>query len=52
MAETAGTERGQTSVRLYRSTAKELHDRKDLGESYDDVICRLLEQTDDQEGGG
>lgn len=52
MAETTGTERGQTSVRLYRSTAKELHARKEMGDSYDDVIRRLLEQTDDREGGG
>lgn len=42
MPPTSKTESDQTSVRLYRSTAKELHDRKDLGESYDDVIRRLL----------
>lgn len=42
MPKASRAERDQTSVRLYRSTAKELHDRKDLGESYDDVVRRLL----------
>lgn len=46
MAKATGTERGQTSARLYRSTLEELHDWKGVGESYDDVVCRLLDVYD------
>lgn len=46
MPKATGTERGQTSMRLYRSTAEELHDWKGFGESYDDVIRRLLDVYD------
>lgn len=39
---TTGKERDRTSVTVQPSTADELHDRKARGESYDDVIRRLL----------
>lgn len=34
----------QTSIRVDESTADKLHDLKNRGDSYDDVINRLLER--------
>lgn len=36
----------QTSIRIQGHTADELFDRKKRGESYEDVIWRLIEQAD------
>lgn len=33
----------QTTIRVNDDTADELHNRKNRGDSYDDVIQRLLE---------
>ena len=38
---------GQTTIRIDDSTADELHDRKERGDSYDDVITRMLQQEDE-----
>jgi hypothetical protein len=35
-----------TSIRVTHELADELHDRKDRGDSYEDVIWRLVEQAD------
>lgn len=37
---------GKTNIRIDRSTADRLHDLKERGDSYDDVIRRLLEDVD------
>lgn len=42
MAKASGKEYDRTSVTVQPSTADELHSRKSRGESYDDVIRRLL----------
>jgi predicted CopG family antitoxin len=36
-----------TSIRVSNELADELFDRKRRGESYEDVIWRLIEQADD-----
>lgn len=36
-----------TSIRISPELADELHDRKDRGDSYEDVIWRLIEKTDE-----
>lgn len=38
---------GRTSIAVDTDTADELHELKQRGESYDDVILRLLEQYQD-----
>jgi len=35
---------GRTSIQVSDELADELHDRKDRGESYEDVIWRLIER--------
>jgi hypothetical protein len=37
---------GRTTVALYESTKRRLRKRGDFGDSYDDVVRRLLEDTD------
>jgi len=39
---------GTTTVRLADGTADELHDLKDRGESYDDVVQQLLAEHYDR----
>ncbi|WP_177232540.1 hypothetical protein [Halogeometricum rufum] len=41
-----------TSIRVSNELADELFDRKRRGESYEDVIWRLIEQADDTEEDG
>jgi len=36
---------GQTTIRIDDDTADALHDRKDRGDTYDDVIRVLLNDT-------
>jgi predicted CopG family antitoxin len=38
-----------TSIRVSEDLADELHDRKNRGDSYEDVIWRLIEKADDVE---
>lgn len=38
-----------TSIRVSEDLADELHDRKSRGDSYEDVIWRLIEKADDIE---
>lgn len=38
-----------TSIRVSEELADELHSRKNRGDSYEDVIWRLLENADDYE---
>ena len=40
-----------TSIRVSEDLADELHDRKNRGDSYEDVIWRLIEKSDDVENG-
>jgi len=37
---------GQTTIRIDDSTADQLHNKKNRGDSYDDVIKRLLEKDE------
>jgi predicted CopG family antitoxin len=37
-----------TTVKLKRDTWKELNSKKEPGDSFDDVIRRLLNETDDE----
>jgi predicted CopG family antitoxin len=37
---------GRTSIQVSDELADELHDRKDRGDSYEDVIWRLIEVAD------
>lgn len=39
-----------TSIRVTEELADELHERKDRGDSYEDVIWRLIEQ-EEHDGG-
>lgn len=43
------TAMGDTSIRVSDELADELFDRKQRGESYEDVIWRLIEQAEDAE---
>jgi predicted CopG family antitoxin len=38
-----------TSIRVSEDLADELYDRKDRGESYEDVIWRLIEQAEERD---
>ena len=40
---------GDTSIRISEELADELYDRKNRGESYEDVIWRLIENENDSE---
>jgi len=47
MATTEDTDcMGRTSIQVSDELADELHDRKDRGESYEDVIWRLIDAND------
>lgn len=37
---------GRTSIQVSDKLADELHDRKSRGESYEDVIWRLIEEAE------
>ena len=37
---------GDTSIRVSTELADELHERKSRGDSYEDVIWRLIEEAD------
>lgn len=37
---------GRTTIQVSDELADELHDRKDRGDSYEDVIWRLIEEAD------
>ncbi|WP_017344696.1 hypothetical protein [Halorubrum sp. T3] len=39
---------GRTSIQVTDELADELHDRKDRGESYEDVIWGLIEDADSE----
>ncbi len=39
---------GRTSIQVSDELADELYERKDRGESYEDVIWRLVEERDDE----
>jgi predicted CopG family antitoxin len=39
---------GRTSIQVSDELADELYERKERGESYEDVIWRLIEETDDE----
>jgi predicted CopG family antitoxin len=41
-----------TSIRVSEKLADELHDRKNRGDSYEDVIWRLVEKADACEADG
>lgn len=38
---------GDTTIRVSDELADELHDRKSRGDTYEDVIWRLLEKAED-----
>ncbi len=38
---------GRTSIQVSDELADELYERKERGESYEDVIWRLMEEADD-----
>jgi len=40
---------GRTSIQVSDELADELYERKERGESYEDVIWRLMEDSDDGE---
>jgi predicted CopG family antitoxin len=39
---------GRTSIQVSDELADELHDRKERGDSYEDVVWRLIERADDE----
>ena len=41
-------EMGRTSIQVSDELADELHGRKDRGDSYEDVIWKLIEDADDE----
>jgi len=43
---------GRTSIQVSDELADELYSRKERGESYEDVIWRLIERVDGREEGG
>lgn len=42
---TQTSDMGSTSIRVSEELADELHDRKDRGDSYEDVIWRLIDEA-------
>jgi hypothetical protein len=46
-SETEATDVSDTSIRVSYNLADELHDRKDRGDSYEDVIWELIEEVED-----
>jgi len=47
-AETEAADMSDTSIRVTHELADELHDRKDRGDSYEDVIWELIREADDE----
>jgi hypothetical protein len=47
-ADTEVVDMTDTSIRVSNELADELFDRKQRGESYEDVIWRLIDEADDQ----
>jgi len=45
---TQASDMGTTSIRVSEELADELHDRKNRGDSYEDVIWRLIGDGDDE----
>lgn len=41
---------GRTSIQVSDELADELHSRKERGDSYEDVIWRLVEEKEDTNG--
>ena len=39
----------KSRVRVYESDKRELHERKNYGETYADVVARLLEEVEDDD---
>ncbi len=39
---------GTTTIQVSDELADELHNRKDRGDSYEDVVWRLIEEADDE----
>ena len=50
--ETKAVDMSDTSIRVSHELADELHDRKDRGDSYEDVIWELIETADRVEADG
>ena len=48
-AETEAADMTDTSIRVTHELADELHDRKDRGDSYEDVIWELIEEASDDD---
>jgi hypothetical protein len=49
-SETEATDVSDTSIRVSYNLADELHDRKDRGDSYEDVIWELIEEVEEDDG--
>lgn len=49
--ETKSANMSDTSIRVTHELADELHDRKNRGDSYEDVIWRVIERADKYEEG-
>jgi len=47
--ETEAVDMSDTSIRVSNELADELFDRKRRGESYEDVIWRLIEEVDNED---
>jgi len=47
----ADIDMGRTTISVSDELADELHDRKQRGDSYEDVIWRLIDQSDNGESG-
>ena len=43
---------GRTTIQVSDELADELHERKDRGDSYEDVIWSLIEKSDSLDDGG
>ena len=41
-----------TSIRIRRETLARLNSRKDDGETHDDLVCRLIDELEDDPDGG
>jgi predicted CopG family antitoxin len=48
-ADTVSDPMSDTSIRVTNELADELFDRKQRGESYEDVIWRLIEEADEDD---
>jgi hypothetical protein len=48
-SETEAADVSDTSIRVSYNLADELHDRKDRGDSYEDVIWELIEEAEEDD---